>query len=146
MLWVDMLEHWRKTTWGGKALFDITAHDEGKPGQELTAGTRRQELKQRPWGTTPYWLLLYGLLSLLFYIPQNYMPMAGTTHGRLGPPTQIMNQENIPQTCPQTIVMEAFFLFRVLLPRWLQLVSSYQQTSQHTLSCKVYDRHWNHIC
>ena len=46
----------------------------GKSGQALKAGTWRQELKQRPWRSTDYWLAPHGLLSLLSYSYQDHQP------------------------------------------------------------------------
>jgi hypothetical protein len=34
----------------------VTVHSQGKPRQELKAGTWKQELKQRPWRNTAFWL------------------------------------------------------------------------------------------
>jgi hypothetical protein len=47
-------------------------------------GTWRQELKQKPWQNTVYWLVPYGLLNLLSYIPQDHLPRGGTAHSGLG--------------------------------------------------------------
>lgn len=53
----------------GEDLFQLLAsvHQEGKSGQELKAGTRRQELMQRPWRDAAYRLAPHGLLILLSY-------------------------------------------------------------------------------
>lgn len=54
---------------GGKCLFGLYLHvivqHWGKAGQELKAGTWRQELKQKPWVKAAYWPANHGLLSLL---------------------------------------------------------------------------------
>ena len=44
----------------------VTAYHQGKPRQGFQAGTWRQDLKQRPWGGTAYWLVSHGSTSLLF--------------------------------------------------------------------------------
>jgi hypothetical protein len=48
------------------------------------AGTWRQELMQRPWRDTAYWLASPGLLSLLSYRTQDCQPRDGTIHNGLG--------------------------------------------------------------
>ena len=44
------------------------------------AETWRQELMQGPWRRAAYWLVPYGLLSLLSYRTQDCQPRDGTTH------------------------------------------------------------------
>lgn len=55
----------QKQLGGGQALFSsyVTVHCQGKPGQELKTRTWRQELKQRPWASTAYWLAPHGFYS-----------------------------------------------------------------------------------
>ena len=74
-----------KAAWGGEGLFQLTdvVHPEGKLG-----------LKQRPWAV--YWLIPYGLLSLLSYTIQDHVSRGTTTHSGLGPHTSIINQEKWP--------------------------------------------------
>jgi hypothetical protein len=55
------------------------------------AGTRRQELTQRPWRDAAYWLALHGLLIPLSYKTLNHQPGDEITHHGLGPPTSIPN-------------------------------------------------------
>lgn len=55
----------------------------------LRAGTWGQELKQRSWKSTAYWLV-----PLLSSLAQDHVPWGETTHSRVDPPTSIMNQEN----------------------------------------------------
>jgi len=50
------------------------------------AGSRRQELMQRPWRDVTHWLASPGLLSLLSYRTQDHQPRDVTTHNGLGPP------------------------------------------------------------
>jgi hypothetical protein len=54
-------------------------------------GTRRQDLMQRSWKGTAYWLVFPGLLSVLSYRTQDYQPRDGTTHNGLGPSSLITN-------------------------------------------------------
>ena len=84
-----------KATREGKGLFV-------KPGQELKAGTWRQELKQRPWRGAAYWLALHGLLSLLSYKTHVYLPRGDTAQSGLGPSTSIIKEEYALQTCLPT--------------------------------------------
>jgi hypothetical protein len=47
--------------------------------------TWRQELMQRPWRGTPYWLAPHGLLSLFSYRTQDHQLRKGTTYQWAGP-------------------------------------------------------------
>jgi hypothetical protein len=42
-------------------------------------GIWRQELMQRPWRSSAYWISSPGLLSLLYYRTQDHQPRDGTT-------------------------------------------------------------------
>lgn len=46
----------------------------GNSGEELKAGTWRQELKQRPWASVAYWLLSHCLFFWLSYSIQAHKP------------------------------------------------------------------------
>ena len=46
------------------------------------AGTRRQELMQRPWRVAAYWIASPVLLSLLSYRTQDSQLRDGDTHNR----------------------------------------------------------------
>jgi hypothetical protein len=76
--------HDQEASWGEKDFFSlyfyIVVHHQRKSGQELRAGTWRQELMQRPWRDVTYWIASPGLLSFLSYRTQNYQPGDGTTH------------------------------------------------------------------
>ena len=56
LLWLK--KKWLKSTWGGEGLFGllVTINHWGKSGRALQAETWRQELKQRWWRNTTYWL------------------------------------------------------------------------------------------
>jgi hypothetical protein len=70
----------------------------GSQGWNLSRpGTWRQELMQRPWRDTAYWLSHHSLLSLLSYRIQGHLPRNGTTHIGQDPPPSITNYENSPQ-------------------------------------------------
>ena len=68
------------------------------------AGTWRQELTQRPWRGTAYWLASPGVLSLLSYRTQKYQPRDNNTHNGLSRLTLITNWQN----ALQLDLMEAF--------------------------------------
>jgi hypothetical protein len=81
--------HDQEASWGGKGLsglyFHNYVHHQRKSGQELhRAGTWRQELMQRPWKGAVYWLVSYGLLSLLILWNPGIAPQ---TIGCLPPPS-----------------------------------------------------------
>lgn len=56
----------------------------------------RQELKERSWRNTNYWLALHALLSLLSQTTQNHL-FRGGAHNGLSAPTSVINQENALQ-------------------------------------------------
>lgn len=88
----------------------------------------RQELKKSP--------LLPSLLPMacpaclfFFYTSQDHQPRDDTSHSRLKPVTSIVNQENDPHTekdLLQANAVEAFSCLRFPLPKWLWLMSSWQ--------------------
>ena len=51
------------------------------------------------------------------------------------------NQTHAQQACPEANLLEAFSLLRIPLPRWPELVSSWQKTNQHT----VYEYTLSHL-
>lgn len=75
-----------------------------KSGQELKAGTQRQELKHRSSRNNAYWLVPPSFLSLLSYISQDHLLSCSTVPNELGLPTSFTNQK-IPHI--QSII-EAF--------------------------------------
>jgi hypothetical protein len=71
-------------------------------------GTWRQELMQRTWWGVVYWFAPRGLLSLLSYKTQDYLPRDGTAHNGLGPPHQsLINKMLYRLACLQPGLMEA---------------------------------------
>lgn len=74
-----------KGAWGGKGLFQLPVHHEGKSGQESRAGTWRQEFKQGPWRYIASWLAPSGWLSqCITHTRIMYLGMAPcTVHGAL---------------------------------------------------------------
>lgn len=70
-----------KTAWGKKGLLQLTVSPSFR---DIQVGT---------WRSAAYWLALPGLLILLSRSPRT-IPPGVATHGRLGPPIAIINQEN----------------------------------------------------
>lgn len=64
--------------------------------QELKAGIWRLKLKLKSWKNIGYWLIVYGLLSLLFATAQDHLPRGSTAHSGLGPATSTINEETVP--------------------------------------------------
>lgn len=58
-----------------------------------------------------------GLLSWLSYTSQEHQPTGSLAHSGLDPPTSTVNQEKIPQTCPQVNPMETVPSKGLHLPR-----------------------------
>lgn len=85
-------------------------------GQELKAGTRKKELKQDPYSNAACWLASHGVLSSLSYRTQDYPPRSGMACSSLNLHMTISNQENAPETWPQTSFMEAVPQSRFTLP------------------------------
>lgn len=64
------------------------------------------------------WAYSHGFLIKRSYIIQDYLPMIGTAHGRLGPPTLIINQENAPEYLPAGSLSDTgMFSSEIPLPR-----------------------------
>lgn len=105
---------WPKVTWGEKGLFQlfhITVHHWGKGRHILKAGAQRQELMRRAWRSASYWLAPRAPTQPAFLYIQYRQPRVATAH-------------NASQACPQASLTEPFSQLRLLLPKWLQLVSS----------------------
>lgn len=72
------------------------------------AGTWRQDRMQSLWRNAPSWFALQHLLSLS-YGSQNHQSRDGAIHSELTGPSHI-NQENIPESCPQATLWWVNFL------------------------------------
>lgn len=103
---------WSTATWEGKGLYyHITVHYRKKPRQELKEGARWPEMKQR----------LEKCCLLTFLFSPDHFPWYGTTCTGLDPPTSIITQENVPQTCTRQGQHDrgSFSLMRISFPWWL---------------------------
>ena len=69
-----------------------------KSGQELKAGTGRQELKQRLWRDAAHCPAPCGSFSLLSYTTQDYLPIGGSIHSGRGLSLSNINLENVQKT------------------------------------------------
>jgi hypothetical protein len=118
LLSVSVIKHWPKATWRRKGLINlqVTVYHGGKLKQEFKAGVWKQELKQRPWRNTAYWLDSHGLLSLLSYTTQAHLPTNGTTYSGLGSPTSMNNQQNASQMYPKLTLKETILQLSFPLP------------------------------
>jgi hypothetical protein len=59
----------------------------------------------------------YGRVQVLpspTHTTHDPLPESDVTHSRLGPPTSIINQEKVPQTCLQASLLEAYSQLRFL--------------------------------
>lgn len=73
---------------------------EGSQCRNLEVGTEAEVMKEQ--------CLLdafHGLLSLFSWVTKDHLPVGGSVHSGLSPPTLTINQENVPQTCPQDTIL-----------------------------------------
>lgn len=91
-----------------------SVHHPEDSGQELKVGIWSQVLKQRPQRSTDYWIVPYGLLSLLPYMTRNSLHMGGITSSELSSPMPIINRGNAPTDLPVGKLIEESSQLRVL--------------------------------
>jgi hypothetical protein len=65
---------WPNTTWVGKGLFLFSLPHDSSSQREVGAGTRKQELIQRPWRNAAYWLPPLGCSTYFLIQPRNTCP------------------------------------------------------------------------
>lgn len=85
----------------------------------------------RNWRRVHCFLAYFPRLAQLafFYTSQDHQPRDNTSHSRLKPVTSIVNQENDPHTerdLLQANAVEAFSCLMFPIPKWLWLMSSWQ--------------------
>lgn len=75
---------------------------------------------------------LLSFLPIAFYNSQDHQPRMGTMPSELHPPTSIISQETVSQTCLQACLVWAFSQLRLSLPKWLASLS-WHEFSQHSM-------------
>lgn len=114
-----------------KVLICLSHPDHNLSSQAMTG--KRQRLGGRRWRRDgeECWLLAH---NHGFYTPQGDIPRTALSHGRLGPPTLIIDPEpSHAQTCLHKNLTEAFSQLTSPPLQWLYLVSSWQKSNQHKL-------------
>jgi len=104
-----------------------SVHHWRKSGLELKAGAWRQELRQKPWGNTDDCLAPPGFLRLLDSRTQDHVSSCGITHSERGPPISI--KKMYPRLAYRPIKRGHFLNF-FPLPKWLYLVSTWQEINR----------------
>lgn len=117
----------------------VILHHWGSPNRKP-----RQEPRGRHWCRNHEGNCLLACSSLLSYILQDHLPRGGPTHSGLGLSTSIINQENVPQSCPQAGLIEAIPHLKVLLLRGLEPESNWQKPNHRTVGLQ-YVRHKQRI-
>lgn len=100
-------------------FFSLTVYKsitEGSQGRILETRPRAESVDECYLLSAPH-----DLPSLLSYCPQDHQPRDSTIHSELGLP--IINQENVPQACPQAILVFSpqKFPFPQMIPAWVKL-------------------------
>ena len=91
----------------------------------LSPGTWKQEMDQKPWRRTAYWVAPCGFLSLLSYTFQEHLLSGDTAHSVLGPPTFIFPTK-------QYYIGFFFFQQKSLLPIHVEIWVKFKQTNKQT--------------
>lgn len=92
-------------------------------------------MKQRPWGSTAYWLVLRSLLSQLSSTIQDYLSMGSTNHRKLAPCALVLN--SLMETFPQLI----FSIDSLSYARQLARVKVTKISSSICTNSRVYNKH-----
>jgi hypothetical protein len=79
------------------------------------AGTWRQKLMQRSWGSAAYWLAPHGLLNWLSYRTQDLQLRGSPNHNDLCLPLSIRNQENTLRYLSLSVCLSLFLSLSVSL-------------------------------
>lgn len=103
-------------------------------------GTWRQDLKQRAWRNTAYWLtspsthtyILDGLPSLLSYALHVYLPRHGAAPSELAPLISSLRK------CPTGNPKEPFSQLRFSFPNMSRLLLSWQKPTSTSIYCNCY--------
>ena len=84
----------------------------GTQGKNLEAGTEAENIR-KCYSLTCH----HGLLSLLSYTTQDHLSRGATNHSGLDPPASTINEENHPQGCSHSNLMEAVLHLKFPLSR-----------------------------
>lgn len=130
-LYIAVMKHHYQKQFGEEGVYFslhvlITLYHKEKSRKELKSVTWRQELRETMEEPC---LLLPGLFSLLFYIPQGYLSRDGTANNGLGPSTSFINQM-LHRLAYRPNLMVSLLSWEFPLLRCLQLVSSWKKTNQ----------------
>lgn len=94
-------------------VLKVIVHYEGELGQELKAGTRRQEPKQRSGKSAASRLVLHPLLCPLSYRTQAHLPRSDTTHSGLA-----LQNQSLMKKIPHRHTLSMSHKFGTFLGRW----------------------------
>ena len=136
---VAIINHWLKATWRGRGLIWLIFLGHSPSLRDVRAGAQagpwRQELKQKPWRSAAYCLML----TCPSYTAQAHLPEEDdTSHGALGPPTSISKQENAHRPTPRPVCWgssSAEAPFSQVTLSWVKLAIRSNQSNLLPLSC-----------
>lgn len=113
----------------GKGLFTLKLWSPIPSLRESRAwtGTWRQKPKQGPLRSSVYWLAPQVLLISLLCTALDHLPRGDNSHNDLCTPKSIINLKEMPPTDLLTGLPDGDTF---PLPRWPQLVSSWQKTNE----------------
>jgi hypothetical protein len=97
----------------------IPERSQARSSREEAGGSKQP--KQKPGKNTDWLATPVYILSLPSYSTQDHLPSGGTTHNELGPPTSVISQENLPQTCSQAELVESALQMSFTLPKGVRL-------------------------
>lgn len=100
---------------------------QGTQGRNLETGADTEDMEGS---------CLNGLFLMVCSIcTKDHLPMGGPTHSKLTHSTLITNKENALLVCPQANLVGTFSQFKFPFLNWIYLVSSWQDSSKHTIQC-----------
>lgn len=98
-------------------LGEERVHSSSQPSDQTPSVRRARNLEEgaeaESGRNAAHWIGPHGWSSLVSYTAQDHLQRVGTAHRGLGSsPTSIINQENVPQACPQANLVGAFSQLR----------------------------------
>ena len=105
----------------GRGLFQFTAHRSHVPSlwevrKELRLGTRRQELKQKPFRDVTSWLF-YSV----YYATQDHKHRGGASHSELGPSYISCHSRQLSTDLRVESLLGLFSQLKFPLPRYIEV-------------------------